>query len=79
MLLANHGVVACGATLAGAVTLAFEVENLAGQYLDLLAAGLKPVLLNKARTRRSRRAIRSLRPLTSARPARSQLPSATRM
>lgn len=45
VLLANHGVVACGTTLAAAVTLAFEVENLAGQYLDLLAAGLKPVLL----------------------------------
>jgi L-fuculose-phosphate aldolase len=45
-LLANHGVVALGATLAAAVTLAFEVENLAGQYLDLLAAGLDPVLLD---------------------------------
>jgi L-fuculose-phosphate aldolase len=44
-LLANHGVVAIGATLAAAVALAFEVENLAGQYLDLLAAGLDPVLL----------------------------------
>ncbi len=46
VLLANHGVVATGATLAAAVTLAFEVENLAGQYLDLLAAGLEPVLLS---------------------------------
>jgi L-fuculose-phosphate aldolase len=45
-LLANHGVVALGATLAGAVALAREVENLAGQYLDLLAAGLDPVLLD---------------------------------
>lgn len=45
-LLANHGVVAIGTTLAGAITLAFEIENLAGQYLDLLAAGLQPVLLN---------------------------------
>ncbi len=34
-------------TLAAALTLALEVENLAGQYLDLLAAGLKPVLLKK--------------------------------
>jgi len=25
-----------------------EVENLASQYLDLLAAGLKPVLLTEA-------------------------------
>jgi len=45
-LLANHGAVAVGATLAAAVTLAFEIENLAGQYLDLLAAGLEPILLN---------------------------------
>ena len=48
VLLANHGVVAAGATLAGAHALALEVENLAGQYLDLLAAGLKPVLLTDA-------------------------------
>lgn len=48
VLLANHGVVALGATLAGAVALAREVENLAGQYLDLLAAGLAPVLLSDA-------------------------------
>jgi L-fuculose-phosphate aldolase len=45
VLLANHGAVAIGATLGAAVTLAVEVENLAGQYLDLLAAGLAPVLL----------------------------------
>jgi L-fuculose-phosphate aldolase len=48
VLLANHGVVALGATLAGAVALVREVENLAGQYLDLLAAGLDPVLLSEA-------------------------------
>ena len=48
VLLANHGAVAVGATLQAAVTLAFELENLAGQYLDLLSAGLKPVLLKKA-------------------------------
>ena len=47
-LLANHGVVAIGATLDAALALAFEVENLAGQYLDLLAAGLDPVLLDEA-------------------------------
>ena len=47
-LLANHGAVALGATLAGAVALAREVENLAGQYLDLLAAGLRPVELSEA-------------------------------
>lgn len=47
-LLANHGVVALGPTLEGAVALAREVENLAGQYLDLLAARLDPVLLTDA-------------------------------
>jgi L-fuculose-phosphate aldolase len=47
VLLANHGVVALGATLAGAVALAREAENLAGQYLDLLAARLDPVLLSE--------------------------------
>ena len=45
-LLANHGVIALGATLEGAYTVAAEVENLAGQYLDLLAAGLEPVILD---------------------------------
>jgi L-fuculose-phosphate aldolase len=48
VLLANHGAIALGATLAGAVTLAREVENLAGMYLRLLAAGLAPVLLDAA-------------------------------
>jgi L-fuculose-phosphate aldolase len=47
-LLANHGVVALGATLANAVALAREVENLAGQYLDLRAARLDPVPLGEA-------------------------------
>ena len=45
VLLANHGVVAVGASLARALAVALEVENLAGQYLDLLAAGLEPELL----------------------------------
>lgn len=48
VLLANHGVIALGATLAGAHTIVAEVENLAGQYLDLLAAGLEPVILDEA-------------------------------
>ena len=48
VLLANHGVVALGATLAGAVALVRETENLAGQYLDLLAARLDPVPLTDA-------------------------------
>lgn len=44
-LLANHGVIAVGASLREAHAVALEVENLAGQYLALLAAGLEPVLL----------------------------------
>lgn len=48
VLLANHGVVAVGSTLKRAQAVATEVENLAGQYLDLLAAGLEPALLSDA-------------------------------
>ncbi|MBY0335233.1 MAG: class II aldolase/adducin family protein [Acetobacteraceae bacterium] len=50
-LLANHGVLALGSTLAGADTLAREVENLARQYLALLGAGLPPVLLTAGEMR----------------------------
>lgn len=48
VLLANHGVIALGASLAGAQTIVAEVENLAAQYLDLLASGLEPVILDAA-------------------------------
>jgi L-fuculose-phosphate aldolase len=48
VLLANHGVIALGASLAGAHQIVAEVENLAGQYLDILAAGLEPVNLDEA-------------------------------
>lgn len=48
VLLANHGVIALGASLAGAQQIVAEVENLAGQYLDILAAGLDPVILDEA-------------------------------
>jgi L-fuculose-phosphate aldolase len=48
VLLANHGVIAVGASLEGAYTIAAEVENLAGQYLDLLASGLEPAILDEA-------------------------------
>lgn len=47
VLLANHGVIAFGATLEAAFMLATEVESLAGRYLALLAAGLEPVLLDE--------------------------------
>ena len=52
VLLANHGVIALGASLAGAHTIVAEVENLAGQYLDLLASGLEPVILDEAEMER---------------------------
>ncbi|HEX6572218.1 MAG TPA: class II aldolase/adducin family protein [Steroidobacteraceae bacterium] len=45
-LLSNHGVVATGPTLAVARAVALEVENLAGQWLTLRAAGLEPKLLD---------------------------------
>lgn len=48
VLLANHGVIALGGSLAGAHQIAAEVENLAGQYLDILASGLTPVILDEA-------------------------------
>lgn len=51
-LLSNHGVITLGATLDGALAIAREVENLSGQYLDLLAAGLEPVILDKAEMKR---------------------------
>ena len=45
-LLANHGVIAVGPTLQVARAVALEVENLAGQWLTLRAAGLEPRLLD---------------------------------
>jgi L-fuculose-phosphate aldolase len=52
VLLANHGVIAIGATLEAAYELACEVENMAGQYLKMLAAGLEPVTLDEAEMQR---------------------------
>ncbi len=52
VLLANHGVIAIGASLDAAWVVAREVENLASQYLDLLATGLDPVILDEAEMRR---------------------------
>jgi L-fuculose-phosphate aldolase len=52
VLLANHGVIALGSTLAGAEMIAGEVENLAGQYLDILASGLAPVILDTVEMQR---------------------------
>jgi len=45
-LLGNHGVIAIGRSLTEAHAVAFEVENLAGEYLAMLSAGLVPRLLD---------------------------------
>jgi L-fuculose-phosphate aldolase len=52
VLLANHGVIAIGTTLEAAYELACEVENMASQYLKMLAAGLEPVTLDEAEMQR---------------------------
>jgi L-fuculose-phosphate aldolase len=52
VLLANHGVIALGATLEAAYEVAYEVENMAGQYLRMLAAGLEPVVLDEEEMQR---------------------------
>jgi L-fuculose-phosphate aldolase len=44
-LLGNHGVIAIGRSLKEAHAVAVEVENLAGEYLAILSAGLEPRLL----------------------------------
>lgn len=43
-LLAHHGVIACGSSLAGAFALAVEVEHLARMYLAACALGEPPAL-----------------------------------
>jgi L-fuculose-phosphate aldolase len=45
-------VLAVGASLRAAHSVALEVENLAVQYLAMLAAGLEPVLLGEEELRR---------------------------
>ena len=45
-LLGNHGVIAIGGSLGEAHAVAVEVENLAGEYLEMLSAGLVPRLLD---------------------------------
>lgn len=47
-LLGNHGVIAIGGSLREAHAVAIEVENLATEYLAMLAAGLEPRLLDDA-------------------------------
>ena len=50
-LLANHGMIAAGEDLAGALALAVEVETLAAQYCQALQVGA-PKILSKAEMRR---------------------------
>ena len=51
-LLGNHGVIAIGGSLQDAHAVALEVENLANEYLGILAAGLEPRLLDDAELQR---------------------------
>jgi L-fuculose-phosphate aldolase len=46
-LMANHGLVAAGTTVAQAMKIALEIESLCGTYLQALAVG-KPALLDAA-------------------------------
>lgn len=46
-LMANHGLVAAGATLAQAMKITIEIESLCGAYLQALAVG-KPAILSAA-------------------------------
>ena len=64
-LMANHGLVAGGATLAKAMKVALEVESLCEVYLKALATGREPVILDAARPCRSCGSARS--PRSSAR------------
>ena len=50
-LLANHGMIAAGRTLAGALALAVEVETLASQYCRALQLG-EPKILSRAEMKR---------------------------
>lgn len=43
-LMANHGQIACGATLSSALELAMEVEELAAQYVKVLQLGAPHIL-----------------------------------
>jgi L-fuculose-phosphate aldolase len=52
-LLANHGMIAIGPSIGGALALALEVENLAAQYWRTIAVG-EPALLDAAEMARVR-------------------------
>lgn len=71
-LLANHGLVAVGASLKDSLRLALEVETLAAMYWRALQVG-KPALLSKAEMARVLKKFeRYGKPVTMARPARGR-------
>lgn len=59
-LLANHGLVVVGATLAEALALTVEAEQLARLYLATLASGIPPVILDESEIARVAGRFRSL-------------------
>jgi len=69
-LLANHGLIACGTDLAGALALAVEVETLAAQYCRVLQLG-RPKLLSAAEMARVRSKMQSGAGYGSVPPARA--------
>lgn len=68
-LLANHGMIACGADLAAALALAVEVETLAAQYCRVLQLG-RPKLLAAEEMARVRAKMRAGAGYGSVPPAR---------
>ena len=70
-LLANHGLIACAASLPKALALAVEVEELAAQYLLALQAG-RPTLLSKAEMKRVLAKFKSPDGYSSAPPAKGE-------
>ena len=60
-LMSNHGVVACGRTLAQALQRAVDLEVLATQYLQSLVAG-QPKLLSSSEITAAKERFRDYRP-----------------
>ena len=71
-LLGNHGVMAIGSTLARAHAVAVEVENLAGEYLSMLSAGLRAATARRRRNSEGGRLVHRLRPVGLSRAPQAQ-------
>jgi len=67
-LMANHGLVACGATLSGAMLVAAEVEGLCDVYLRSLQVG-PPILLSGAEMKAALAAFKTYGPNNAGRRA----------